>query len=208
MLLANLICLSQTSPMRLAKSGFLFYTIQSGIWLSINLWILSWLISSIDFSSSLSAPTKLLLLLYQIVLILPRLAIKHLRASLNESVSILCMVSMKTAQLTKPVVIHSTSKCLNVSLCGMNQTCPPHNNSMEVFLVICHLVSLPWNVPRLFLLDICMWHTLTWALWPLSFLASSNTRTPRFNKCDVSPTMSCPFMTPSYIYLYCIPYLW
>ena len=176
MLLANLICLSQTSPRWLAKSGFLFYTIQSGIWLSINLWILSWLISSIDFSSSLSlsAPTKLLLLLYQIVLILPRLAIKHLRASLNESVSILFMVSMKTAQLTKPVVIHSTSKYLNVSLCGMNQTCSPHNNSMEVFLVICHLVSLSWTAPQLSLLDICMWHTLIWALWPLSFLASSN----------------------------------
>ena len=53
MLLADLTCLSQTPPMWLAKRRYLFHTILSAFWLSINLWILLWFISSIDFAHSL-----------------------------------------------------------------------------------------------------------------------------------------------------------
>ena len=40
MLLADLICLYQTPPVWRAKGGFIFHTIRSAFWLSMNLWIL------------------------------------------------------------------------------------------------------------------------------------------------------------------------
>ena len=102
-LLADLICLSKVPPMRLPKGEFLFHTIQSAFWLSMNPWILLWFVSSMDFANSLSAPTKLLPLLNWIFFALHDPAMKRLRASINESVSILFVISVWRAQLTKQI---------------------------------------------------------------------------------------------------------
>ena len=100
MLLADLIYLSQTPLMWLAKSIFLFQPIQSAFWLSINLWILLWFISSIcQFSLHNNKITPIITL--DNSYIMPLRAIKQLRASMNESVFMPFVISMCTAWLIK-----------------------------------------------------------------------------------------------------------
>ena len=94
MFLANRICLSHTPPMWLANGGFLFHWIQSALFCNMNSPTFFWLNSFQHLASSLSAPTKLLLLLHQIVL---------LSANIKESVSIFLVISIWMARLAKHV---------------------------------------------------------------------------------------------------------
>ena len=101
--LADLICLSHIPPMWLAMGGFLFQTIQSVFWLSMKCFIFLWSISLKDFANSLSAPTKLFPLSQLMDLTLPLLTMKRLRVRMKESVSIVFVISIWTARLTKHV---------------------------------------------------------------------------------------------------------
>ena len=87
MVLAVLICCSQTLPTWLAVGEFLTYVIQLAlcVWRYCYIWL--WFISWKAFQSLLIAPTKLVPLWDLIRQMLPRLPINLLNESINESVS-------------------------------------------------------------------------------------------------------------------------
>ena len=94
MVLTDLICLSHTPTTLLATSGFFFHMIQSALFSSKKPPLLLLPISFMHFSSSFSAPTKLLPLSHQIDLMEPGLAMKCQGARMNKSVSILLVIPM------------------------------------------------------------------------------------------------------------------
>ena len=85
------------------------------------------------------------------------------------------VISMWTAHLTKKLTgLNSASNFFDVFLCGWTRHVYPHNDLLEILLLICLLVI---------------------------FLSHPITRISKFSECDVSPTMSCPFMAPLYNHL-------
>ena len=78
---ADLICLSHTLPIWLAKGVFIFHCIQSAFCFISNSLILLWSISLMHFVSSFLAPTKFPPLSQQIDLTFPLLAMNRLNTS-------------------------------------------------------------------------------------------------------------------------------
>ena len=98
MILADLICLSHAPPIWLAIGGFFCHTIWSALFFSNKSPILWLSISFMHISSFFSASIKSLPLSHQIDLKLPCLAMKWWSARMNESASILLVISMWIAR--------------------------------------------------------------------------------------------------------------
>lgn len=140
------------------EAGGLYFHCQSPPSSFSSFWILAWSISSIAFLSSFSHPTKLVPLSDRIILTLPLLPMKRLKAKLNMSVSRLLTTSRCTALTFRQVKI---TPCLfnSVLLCLMTN-CPnksTHNRRIVVKTTFDLLEDLTSSVHQPFHEAFCKW---------------------------------------------------